>query len=603
MNTARGRWAIAATVLGSGIVGIDATVVNVALPVIGRGFHTSLATLQWTVNAYTLTLSAFLLIGGALGDLYGRRRVFMLGVSWFAFASLLSGVSPTSGVLVLARALQGMGAALLMPGSLAIIQSSFHPDDRARAIGAWAGLGGVALAIGPLLGGWLIEVSTWRVIFLINLPLVVLVLWVARRHVPESRDPGASRHVDVVGALLAAVGLAGLVYGLIAAPDSGWTAPMVLAALIVGVAALAAFVVVERRQRQPMLPLDIFRSRQFTGANLATVLIYGALSGSLFLIPTQLQQSLHYSPLGAGLALLPITLILLVLSSRAGWVSHRIGPRIPMTVGPIVGGVGLAMLSMVQPGTTYLRDFTPGVLIFSLGLAFTVTPLTATVLAAAPDKHAGIASAINNDAARAAGLIAVAALPVAVGLSGSSYLHPAIFSQGYRHAMWISGALCAAGGVLAWATIRGRGTRRASERETRPAIAAGGPRAAGASPGASRQPQPAPARAFAARPGRDDLACSQGVPVTGAPSQAPPIQAPGVGDPGRAREGGESAGAARQDAPRHRLVAGEVDKVFARAATDAETLGDCVQSEPQLHLVEPLERALRVCRHVSAGGQ
>ena len=247
MGTPRGRWVIAATVLGSGIVGIDATVVNVALPTIGRSFHAPLATLQWTVTAYVLTLSAFLLIGGALGDLYGRRRVFMIGVVWFALASLLCGVAPSSGVLVAARALQGLGAALLMPESLAILQSAFHPDDRGKAIGAWSGLGGIALAIGPFVGGWLIQVASWRLIFLINLPLVVVVLWIASRHVPESHDPGASRHLDLTGATLVALGLGGVVYGLIAAPDMGGPRPVVLTTLIGGSAALAAFVL--RRAR------------------------------------------------------------------------------------------------------------------------------------------------------------------------------------------------------------------------------------------------------------------------------------------------------------------------------------------------------------------
>jgi len=455
MNTERGRWVIAATVLGSGIAGIDATVVNVALPTIGRSFHAPLATLQWTVTAYVLTLSAFLLIGGALGDIYGRRKVFIIGVIWFAAASLLCGVAPSSTVLVAARALQGLGAALLMPESLAILQSTFHPDDRGKAIGAWSGLGGIALAIGPFLGGWLIQAVSWRLIFLINLPLVAVVIWIALRHVPETRDPRASRHLDVTGALLVAVGLGGLVYGLIAAPDKGWTSPIVLGTLVGGAVALTAFAFVERRGSHPMLPLTIFRSMQFTSANIVTLLVYGALGGALFLIPTQLQQSLHYSPIEAGVSLMPITITMLLLSQRAGALSRRIGPRIPMTFGPIVAGVGLALMYRVVPGAHYLTAFAPGIEIFALGLALMVAPLTAAVLAAAPVENAGIASAINNDAARAAGLIAVAAVPVAVGLSGSSYLHPALFTHGFRLAMWLCGGLCIAGGTLSWFTISG----------------------------------------------------------------------------------------------------------------------------------------------------
>ena len=465
LGTASGRWVLLATVLGSGVVMLDGTVVNIALPTIGRDFHTQLATLQWTVTAYTLTLAAFILIGGSLGDRYGRRRVFVIGIIWFAAASLLCGIAPTTTILIAARALQGVGGALLTPGSLAIIQASFHPDERAHAIGLWSGFGGLTTAVGPFVGGYLIQAVSWRLIFLINLPLVAAVLWVAIRHVPETKGTAAHERLDLTGAALTAFGLGGLIYGLIEGPTRGWSSPVVLASLAAGVALLATFLVAEERSAHPMLPLSIFRSRQFSGANLATFLVYGALGGAIFLIPLQLQQALGYSPLASGAALLPVTLIMLALSAQAGKLSQRIGPRIPMTVGPIVAGAGLAMLWRVQPGQPYVTTFLPAIVVFSLGLVTTVAPLTAAVLAAAPVGNAGLASAVNNAVARAAGLIAVAALPAMAGLAGSAYLHPAVFSAGFQTAMLIAAAVCAAGGVVALLTIPGRAARLRDVRE------------------------------------------------------------------------------------------------------------------------------------------
>ena len=455
LHSTAGRWVLLGTVLGSAVAMIDGTVVNVALPTIGRDFGVGVAALQWTITAYTLTLAAFILVGGALGDHYGRRRIFVIGVVWFAVASLLSGIAPNATALILARALQGVGGALLTPGSLAIIQATFRPEDRAPAIGLWSGLSGVAVAIGPFVGGYLIEVASWRWIFLINLPVVAAVVFIAQRHVPESRDPGATGHIDYAGALLVALGLGAFVFGLIEGPVLGWTSAGVLATLIGGVAVLVAFVVVELRREHPMLPLDIFRSRQFSGANAVTFLVYGALGGSLFLIPLQLQQVLDYSPIEAGISLLPVTIVMLAFSARAGRLSQRIGPRLPMTLGPIVAGLGLALLSLVGAGDSYVTTFLPAVLVFSAGLTLTVAPLTAAVLSAVAVEHAGIASAVNNSVARAAGLIAVAALPVAAGITGSTYLHPAALSAGYHSAMLIAGVLCASGGVLALVTIPG----------------------------------------------------------------------------------------------------------------------------------------------------
>ncbi len=462
LKTAAGRWVVVATVLGTGIVFLDSTVVNIALPSIGRDFHSGIATLQWTVTAYTLTLAALILLGGSLGDRYGRRRVFVTGVIWFAVASLLCGLAPTATVLIVARALQGIGGALLTPGSLAILQASFHKDDRAQAIGLWSGLAGVATAVGPFIGGYLIQAVSWRLIFLINLPLVVAVVWIALRRVPETRDPTVRGRLDVPGAVLASAGLGGLIYGLIEGPTAGWTSAIVVAALVGGLVALAACVLVEARERYPMLPLNIFRSRQFSSANAVTFIVYGALGGALFLVPIQLQLVLGYTPLESGVALLPVTLLMLGLSARAGRLAQRIGPRLPMSLGPIVAGVGLALLARVHAGTPYASTFLPGIVVFGLGLSLTVAPLTAAVLAAAPVEHAGVASAVNNAVARAAGLIAVAALPALAGITGAGYLHAGILSMGYRNAMLMAGVTCMLGGLLALATISNHGvtTRR-----------------------------------------------------------------------------------------------------------------------------------------------
>jgi EmrB/QacA subfamily drug resistance transporter len=469
-----------ATILGSGIAFLDSTVVNVALPTIGRELDAGISSLQWVVNAYTLTLSGFLLLGGSLGDHYGRRRVFVIGVVWFAVASLLCGLAPTDEALVAARALQGIGGALLTPGSLAIIEASFRREDRGPAIGAWSGLGGVTAALGPFLGGWLIQTGSWRLIFLINLPLAAVVVWVSVRHVPESRDPGATGRLDWAGATLAAVGLAGVVYALTDGPGLGWTSSRILVAGLVGVAALAAFLVWERRTRNPMLPLDIFASRQFSAANVVTFVVYGALGGSLFLLPIQLQQVVGYSPLASGVALVPITVLMLLLSARAGRLSARIGPRLPMTLGPLLVAAGFALLARIGPGASYLVDILPASLVYWFGLTLTVAPLTATVLAAAPAEHAGVASAVNNDVARTAGLLAVAVLPVAAGISGADALQPDRFAGGFRTAMIIAAVLCVAGGLLSWLTIRNPEPQATLDEEQAPVPA--GPPAVGDGP-------------------------------------------------------------------------------------------------------------------------
>ena len=464
-GTPAARWILLATALGSGIAFLDATVVNVALPTIGTELNASVAGLQWIVNAYALTLASLILIGGSLGDQFGRRRVFLVGVVWFAVASLLCGLAPNAGALVAARAFQGVGGALLTPGSLAILQASFVPGDRARAVGAWSGLSGVAAAIGPFLGGWLIGAGSWRLIFLINVPLALAVVAVAFRHVPETRDPSSAGGVDVLGGLLTVVGLGGVTWALIEAGERG-PSMAAWAAGAAGLAALAGFIVVERQSRHPMLPVEIFRSRQFTAANLVTFVVYASLGVTFFLVVIYLQQVLGYSPLQAGLAMLPVTVLMLALSARAGVLAARIGPRLPMTVGPLGMAAGLVLLSRLQMEATYAGAVLPGVMVFGLGLTLTVAPLTTTVLAAADARHAGVASGVNNAISRGAGLIAIAVVPGLAGLTGHAYRDPATFAAGFRIAMLICAAVAAAGGGLAWFLIR---TDLAGRTEPRPA--------------------------------------------------------------------------------------------------------------------------------------
>jgi len=484
--TPAGRWVLAATVLGSGVAALDSTVVGIALPAIGRDFHASVAGMQWVIDGYTLPLAGLLLLGGALGDVYGRRKVFVIGTIWFAIASLACGLAPSAGFLIAARAVQGAGAALLIPGSLAILQASFDPDDRPRAIGAWSGLGGVATAVGPFLGGWLIGAVSWRLVFFINLPVAAAVVAIALRHVPESRAPGPRQPLDVAGAVTNSLALAGVTYGLIGASANGWTSPEVLASLLAGVAMLAAFCAVEARGGHPMLPLAVFGSRQFAAANAVTFVVYGALGGALFLVPVVLQEVSGYSPLTAGMALLPLTVIMLLLSARSAALAARIGPRLQMTVGPLLIGAGMLLFTRVHGDGDYLTQVLPAVLVLGLGLATNVAPLTATALSAAPAEHSGIASAVNNDVARSASLIAVAVLPALAGLTGDAYLHPAALTQGFHTAMLISAVAAAAGGILAGATIRDPLRRpRPSQEAVTVAAAAASPAPAEPAPAAA----------------------------------------------------------------------------------------------------------------------
>ncbi|MGA8372080.1 MAG: MFS transporter [Acidimicrobiales bacterium] len=453
-RSAAGRWVIAASVLGSGIAALDATVVGIALPTIGRDFHTGLGPLQWVVTAYTLTLAAFLLLGGTLGDRFGRRRIFSIGVAWFAVTSMACGLAPNADFLIAMRALQGIGAALLTPGSLAILQASFDPEDRAQAIGAWSGLGGLTTAAGPLIGGYLISVASWRWVFFINVPIVVVVLVLTARHVPESRDPTTTGALDTTGAALGIVWLAAITYALIEGPSLGWSSPVILTMLGIAGAGLVAFLVVEQHKRSPMLPLSLFRIRQFSATNAVTFVVYAALGGALFLLPIELQVVSGYSPLESGLALLPVTVIMLLFSARSGRLATRLGPRLQMGLGPIVVGVGLALLVRSTDGANYILYVLPAVLIFGAGLAITVAPLTSTAMSSVAVEHAGLASAVNNDVARTGGLIAVAVLPALAGITGDTYLHAQQFADGFRTAVAISAGACIAGGILAAAAIR-----------------------------------------------------------------------------------------------------------------------------------------------------
>ncbi len=446
----QGRRVLFATVLGSSMAFLDATVVNIALPTIGRELDADLTSLQWTINAYTLTLAAFLLLAGSLGDHFGRRRLFCIGTVWFATASVLCGLAPNVELLIAARALQGVGAALLAPGSLAIMEASFRREDRGTAVGAWSGLGGVAGALGPFVGGYLIEAVSWRLIFLINLPLAAVVVWVALRHVPETRDESVrGLPLDVRGALVTVFGLAAITYGLTSGLESGWDSLGVVVTLAAGAIAAVAFAVVEHGRAGALVPLELFASRLFSAAIVVTFVVYAALSGALFLLPIQLQQTAGYSPLAAGAALVPLTIVMLLLSARAGRLSQRIGPRLPMSLGPIVAGLGLALLGVVDRTSPYLSMVLPGVLVFGLGLALTVAPLTSTVLQAGGEEHAGASAAINNTVARVAGLIAVATIPALAGISVSSGVDASSFNDGYTRGMLIAAAVCIAGGILA----------------------------------------------------------------------------------------------------------------------------------------------------------
>jgi EmrB/QacA subfamily drug resistance transporter len=442
-GTAEGRWVIIAAVLGSGVVFLDGTVVNVALPALTRDLDASVRGLQWILDGYLVTLSALLLLGGSAGDRYGRRSMFVAGLAGFVVASVLCGLAPDVGFLIAARAVQGVAGALLVPASLSIISSVFDSDDRGRAIGAWSGLAAVAGAAGPLLGGWLVDAGSWRLIFFLNVPVAAVAAAIALHHVPETRDDEAGP-LDMTGAALVSAGIALVAYGLIEhSPVAG----------VGGVAALGAFLAVERLSDHPMLPLSLFASRQFAGANLATVAVYGAMGAAMFLITLRLQVTLGYSALEAGASLLPFTGLMLTLSARVGALAQQIGPRLPMTVGPLVSSAGLLLYSVVGPGDDYVSGVLPGTVLFGLGMTVTVSPLTAAVLGAVERRRAGVASAVNNVAARLAGLLGIAVIPVVAGIGSGGGVARSLDS-GYPTALRLSAAIGAAGGALAWFFVR-----------------------------------------------------------------------------------------------------------------------------------------------------
>ncbi len=500
MDDARAkRLTLIACILGSAIVFVDGTVVNVALPALRSDLDASLADQQWVVESYLLLLASLVLVGGSLGDLYGRRRIFALGTAGFGAASLICAVAPTVEVLIAARALQGAAGALLVPSSLAIITAVFGPDERPAAIGSWTAGTSAAIAIGPPLGGLLVDALSWRVIFAMNVPLVLVCVWLIVRFVPEC--PGDRSHrIDVPGAVLCALGLAGPVYALIRQPELGWSDPSVWVPLVGGLGACGAFLAYERRAPDPMLPLAIFRSRNFAVGNAVTFVVYAGLGAATFFITLFLQQVAGYTAFAAGLSLLPITLLLVTLARRFGTLSTRVGPRLPMAVGPLFCGVGLLAFARLDERADYLTGVLPGSILFGLGLAITVAPLTATVLQAADRRHAGVASGVNNAIARVAGLVAIAAVgavvaaqfsaavddrlrdarldPAARALVGEARERPLTVPDGggdarvraavrdagveaFRTGMIVSALLMFAGGILAAAGIQN--PRRAAE--------------------------------------------------------------------------------------------------------------------------------------------
>jgi EmrB/QacA subfamily drug resistance transporter len=433
MTSAEKRLVLIAAILGTTVVTVDSTVVNVALPAIADDLGGGLAGQQWTSNAYLVTLGSLLLIGGSLGDLFGERRVFAIGVAGFGVTSLFCAVAPTIELLVLARALQGVCGALLTPAALAVIVAAFPPDERGKAVGAWTAWGGIGTVLGPLIGGQLVDTASWRWIFAINIPIVLITLWLVFRAVPEGRERDPNARVDVVGATLCALGLAGMTFGLIEQPLRGWSDPAVFLTLLIGAGLFIGFIVWEGRTSHPMLPLGLFRRRNFAVGNIETFSMYGGLGLLFFFLVLFLQQVAGYNALEAGLSSIPVTLVMFAFSTRFGLMADRYGPRFFMGVGPLVAALGLAWFLRLDADVDYFSDLLPGLLVFALGLSMTVAPLTATVLADADESNAGIASGVNNAIARVASLIAIAGVGAVVAASFGSQLEDELGNQAARN--------------------------------------------------------------------------------------------------------------------------------------------------------------------------
>jgi EmrB/QacA subfamily drug resistance transporter len=439
-KSAMAKWILAATILASSMAFIDGTVVNVALPFLQTNLNATAIGIQWVVEAYSLFLSALLLVGGSLGDRYGRRRIFNIGVVIFAIASALCGMAANIEQLIMARAVQGIGGAMLVPGSLALISSSFEEDKRGKAIGTWSGFSAITTAVGPVLGGWLVEHVSWRAAFLLNLPLALAVIVISVLKVPESHEPNQHGPLDWLGATLATIGLGGVVFGLIESPRLGFSNPLVLLTLAVGVVSLAVFVFNEARTRNPMVPLRLFRSRDFSGANLLTLFLYAALSGTFFFFTLNLIQIQGYSATAAGAALLPFVVIMFALSRWSGGLIDRFGGRLPLTIGPIVTTAGFALFAIPAVNRNYWTSFFPAVVVFGLGMAISVAPLTTTVMSAVGEEQAGVASGINNAVSRTAGLLAIAVFGVvmlhAFSQNLSSRLNDVQIDAGLRQSVY-----------------------------------------------------------------------------------------------------------------------------------------------------------------------
>jgi EmrB/QacA subfamily drug resistance transporter len=454
-RSAQGRWVVAAMILGSSVAGIDSTVVAVALPAIGRNLHVGFQALQWTVTSYTLTLASLILLAGSLSDRWGRRRVFLIGLGWFTVASVLCAAAPGIGWLITARAVQGIGGALMMPASLAIIEATFRPGDRTRAIGTWAGFSGVSAAIAPFLGGWLLEAGSWRLIFLINIPVAAVTGWATWRHVPESLDRSLSGRADWRGALAGVTALATITYAIIVLPDGGVRSPGFVAAAVLAIASSATFVVTERRASHPMLPLTIFRPAQFRAANAITFVVNGALGGFAFVFIPALEIVAGYSPVVAGSALVPVTVVTMLLSGTSGRLAQQIGARPPVVAGCLLCAVACLLAVRIGSDASYWTVVFPVALLFGLGLACLIPPLTASAMNTAPDSLAGLASGVNNAVARVAGLLWIAALPPLTGLIGAAYADPAQFQSSFTQISWICAAAFAGAAVLGATFITG----------------------------------------------------------------------------------------------------------------------------------------------------